>query len=174
MKKAIILFVLLSLYALSYVSADTGTISFKYKIYKYVADVVNLGFTNIDNEDSISTYPIDVLKDLSEPQVRLRVDTNMIRSYNISLTFSPMHFADGSSPNLYWKYKAKIGNTSIVLDDVVFTSGDSVTRVFPGDYGNDGKVFICTYYPISFDFSDYISTYDTGSFSATIIVEVIS
>ncbi len=118
---------------------------FLYKIYKYVADVVNLGFTNTGTEDSISTYPIDVLKDLSEPQVRLRVETNMIRSYNISLTFSPMHYADGSSPVFYWKYKARIGNTPIDVEDVVFTSGDSVTRVFPGDYGNDDKVFICTY-----------------------------
>ena len=157
-----------------YCTPSSGTISFKYKIYKYVADVVNLGFTNAGTEDSISTYPIDVLKDLSEPQVRLRVETNMIRSYNISLTFSPMHYADGSSPVFYWKYKARIGNTPIDVEDVVFTSGDSVTRVFPGDYGNDGKVFICTYYPISFDFSEYIGTYDTGSFSATIIVEVIS
>ena len=167
MKKAILAFCIPFLFILSCLNADTGTISYKYILNKYVEESIALSFVDL-NGSEISTYAVDSSKTISSPQVQLSIYTNKVNSYNLKLTFSMMTCSE-----YYGYYDARIYDTlNAEYLDTSFSSAGSTSITFTGDTSSDGNTFITVYYPIAFDFTKYLSDYSSGSYSATITVEV--
>jgi len=167
MKKGLLLVLLLVFLSQFCVFADTGTIQYKYVLNKHVDENIELSFANLNN-NAITTYAVDSKKTLSSPQVQLAVSTNKVNSYKLKLTFSVMTSSDS-----YGFYKARVFD---MIDaeymDISFESVSNVSITFTGDTSHDGNTTITAYYPIAFDFTDYISDYGAGNYSATIKVEV--
>lgn len=175
-KKAMVL-ILLVFFSLTVAFAETGTIQWRYKIRKIVEENIILSFTdNVGN--TISSYSLDLDKDLSYGQVHLRVLTNKVNPYTLMLTFSTMTQAGDSGATFFGFYKARVSDIltyssgDLSYRDIVFSSADDETVSFSGDVSNSASNTVSFYYPISFDFSDYIESYSAGTYSGTITVEV--
>lgn len=174
-KKALMILVA-ALLCLAYITADTGTIQWRYKIRKFVEE--NIVFTFTDNSgDAISSFEINMEKDLSYSQIHLLISTNKVNAYSVKMTFSPM--AKRGETGTIGLYKARISDIVTYSSgdsdyrDIEFTSEENVVITFPGDISNSANNTVSFYYPISFDFSDYIDSYTVGSYVGTIVVEVV-
>ena len=173
MKKVITVLILLVI-VFSYVSAESGIIQWRYKIHKFVEEGITLGFTDLTG-NPIDTYSLNTEKTLSNAQIHLSVVTNKMAAYTLALSFTPLV---NEASSTYGLYKARV--TDIItfegseadFRDVVFTGLDPVRVSFPGDVSDDASNTISFFYPISFDFSDYIADYGTGTYTGTITVEV--
>ena len=150
------------------------------------------------NHSAIQEMNMDNSKDLSQPQVIVAFETRYIYSFSFWLKFSPMT-SEGS--DFKGKYKATVYekiyydtyNKTIADSDSLYLSESltAYTIMFP----DDGPVAPVSLrmefpamssigasktgrerwmYPISFDFSDYLSSYPAGEYTATITVEVNS
>lgn len=148
------------------------------------------------NHSAIQEMNMDNSKNLSQPQVIVAFETRYIYSFYFWLRFSPMT-SEGS--DFKGKYEATVyekifydtytvGNSEmLVLTEshtahlVEFPDEGPVVPVslrleFPamssrGSGANGRERWM---YPISFDFSDYLSSYPAGEYTATITVEVNS
>lgn len=170
---AIILFVLSSAFATS------GRYNLKYIVYRYVEKNVFLFFTDTDGS-AITTKPLEVAQgfDSSDAQVCLVCSTNEDGVYHINLTFEPMLRMDTASEainRVYNYYKAQVwspDNEPVSLGIVDVSSESNRTIKFVGKTVTDTSIMTDFIYPISFRFSDYIESYTTGFYSATITAEV--
>ena len=144
----------------------------------------------------IHEMTMDYSKNLSQPQVILAFETRFIYSFYFWLKFSPMT-SEGS--DFKGKYKATVyekifydsistGNSEMLVlteshtaHQIEFPEEDPVAPVnlmlefpaqtFPERSGNGRERWM---YPIAFDFSDYLSSYPAGEYTATITVGVNS
>ena len=163
----------------SCLSVFGGTIQWRYKIRKFVEENIVMGFSDASG-NAITSYSIDLSKDLENSQVFLSVTTNKVNPYTLKVSFSAMKHSNDSTSTFLGFYKARISDliTYSVGDldyrDVVFTSADDVVVSFSGDNSDDANNTVSFYYPISFDFSDYIEDYGAGDYVGTITVEVAS
>lgn len=176
MKKCALVSILILL-VLSCAFADAEYVRFKYKIRKSVANIVELGFTDLALRD-IDTHPVDLSGKLNNEQVMFCLTTNKTTSYQIRLTFLPL-VGDYNS-DFYGYYKVRVldpdyapitrgsGDNSLTVSSV---SGSSVT--FEGYTVSNASNVGTFYYPISFDFSDYLEDYPADDLTGTIRVEVV-
>ena len=174
MKKALTVILLLVM-VFSYVfSSDVGIIQWRYKIRKFIEEDITLGFTDL-NGVSISSYELSMEKALNSAQVHLSVITNKVNNYTLRLSFTPMMNEEGTQ---FCFYRARVSDiitfegSEADFRDISFTGVETESVSFPGDTSDDASNMITVFYPISFDFSDYVEDYNTGTYSATITVEV--
>ena len=174
MKKAAIIIVLALAVSLC-LFALTGNYEFKYKLTRTTTVGVTWIFTD-SSGNRITAQAIDLSKGLTEPQIQLVISTNKTDPYNITLTFNALTPDGASGSSFLGHYKARISDIydTPSVRNVVFasSSSESVSTTFPGDTSNYAGTTISQAYPIAFDFSDYIDSYETGTFSGTIVVEV--
>lgn len=173
-----LLSILLLLFVSSLAFADSGNIQFRYKINKYVAEHVDLSFTD-SSKKQISTYEIDLTKQLDYTQVYLAINTNATNDYSLTLKFFPMESDDPSSPAFVGCYKVMVFDTDFVAletpnQDSTLEVNDisGCTITFDGAKVQDASRLETFYFPITFDFTDYIDDYPEGTFSGSITVEV--
>ena len=156
-----------------------GTIQWRYKIRKFVEENIILGFSDASGT-ALTTYAINLEKNLNNSQVFLFVTTNKVNPYTLSVSFSTMKHANDSSSTFFGFYKARIldviTNEPGAPDykDIVFSSVDDVVVSFQGENSDNANNTVSFYYPISFDFSEYIEDYMAGDYVGTITVEVAS
>lgn len=175
LKKTILILLFASVFSCLY--AEMGYIQWRYKLKKYVEESISISFTDLHG-NQITTYGVDCSKDLGMPQIQLEVNTNKTTDYNLKLTFSAMKHSDGGDVSFFGYYKARItdiirlSQSDLDYRDVEFTSPSDVSVTFPGDCSNNANNILSFYYPIAFDFSDYLEDYGAGSFGGTIRAEV--
>ena len=174
MKKALTVLLLLVM-VFSYVFAsDVGIIQWRYKIRKFIEEDITLGFTDL-NGVSISSYELSMEKALNNAQIHLSVVTNKVNNYTLTLEFTPLLDETGTQLGYY---KARVSDiitfegSEADFRDVTLNSSNPSRVSFPGDTSDDASNMISFFYPISFDFSDYMELYDSGIYSGTITVEV--
>ena len=151
-----------------------------------------------NNHSTTQELNVDNTKDMDLPQVIVAFETRYIYSFTFWLKFSPMT-SEGS--DFKGKYKAKVYE-KIFYDTYYKTIGnsemltltDSLTEYLI-EFPDEGPVVPVSLrlefpamssrgagatgrerwmYPIAFDFSDYLSSYPAGEYTATITVEVNS
>ena len=173
--KKVLMIALLILIAFSYVFAsDVGIIQWRYKIRKFIEEDITLGFTDL-NGVTISSYELSMEKALNNAQIHLSVVTNKVNNYTLTLEFTPLLDETGTQLGFY---KARVSDiitfegSEADFRDVTLNSSSSSRVSFPGDTSDDASNMISVFYPISFDFSEYIESYDSGVYSGTITVEV--
>lgn len=149
------------------------------------------------NHSAINEMNMDNSKDLEHPQVIVAFETRYIYSFSFWLKFSPMT-SEGS--DFKGKYKATVYE-KIFYD--TYTVGNSEMLVLteshtahPIEFPDEGPVVPVPLrlefpamsiggnpningrerwmYLVAFDFSDYLSSYPAGEYTATITVEVNS
>ncbi len=171
------LFVLIFLFALLLgLPATSGTYTLRFIYFNSVAKNSYLFFTDAsEDKKSITTQAMNISKTLSasDVQVYLGTTTNMNTDYYISLTFGLMYSSTDTEGKYY---KAQVWSTDGLTSKGIADVKDSTKRSvkFLGDKVEDATKTSDFYYPISFQFSDYIGEYDEGSYSATITAEVTS
>lgn len=184
MRKALFI-ILTAVVFLSCAYADTGTILFRFKINKFVAENATLFFTDT-SRNPINTYTIDFSRGLNSPQVYLAVETNRVNPYALKATFSTMKYSDkqtdpSATPDasFFGYYHARVFDVDtypIVFNnsnylDVNLTSGAFI--IFDGDNSPNVSTVTTFYYPISFYFPpEYMDDYGIGAFEGSIKVEV--
>ncbi len=161
---------------LSCVSASSGSYDLRFVYYDYVEKNVYLFFTDTSKK-SISNCEMNATKtlSLSDAQVYLASATNENSTYYISLTFSPMLRTDTNKDTTERYYKVTVwsaGDNPSELGTVDVQNSSGRTVKFTGNTVSDTSTSSDFYYPISFQFSDYLTTYSDGSYSATITAEV--
>lgn len=172
--RKILTFLLILIMVFSYAFADVGIIQWRYKIRKFVEEDITLGFTDLNGEP-ITSFDLNTEKTLSNAQIHLSVITNKVNDYTLKLSFTPLVDESGESLGFY---RARISDiitfsgSEADFRDVVFTDNEPSSVLFPGDTSDDANNMITVFYPISFDFSEYVSNYGTGRYSGTITVEV--
>ena len=183
MKKCLVglaLFMIINVFSIF--AVETGAIEFKYWFINAISESVSdMYFTNTSKQ-RINACPLDVASSLSDPQLYAAVYSNVSSTnYHVTLSFSTLKKTD---ENKYGHYKAKVYRlsdlgtlTEISYDNnesrtIDVTNNESPTSVsFPLDktQNSTNQTF---YYPIAFQFSDYIGSYENGSYSGTILIEV--
>lgn len=179
MLKKRILILIIILFVLSSAFATSGRYNLKYIVYRYVEKNVFLFFSDVDGSP-ITTKALEVAQgfDFSDAQVNLVCSTNENAVYYINLTFEPMLRMDTASEainRVYTYYKAQVwspGNDPVSLGIVDVSSESGRTIKFAGKTVTDTSIMTDFIYPISFRFSDYIDSYSSGFYSATITAEV--
>ena len=159
--------------------AETVVVYFKYFFMRSVQQSINdIYFTDSKNT-RITGYQIDLTKGLSTPQVKAAVYTNRSTgTYTISLTFTPLKVLDNEMPDFWGKYKTTVYRyvnddlSAIETIDVNVESLDGKSVSFTGDNSPSADDNVTFYYPISFDFADYIDDYPAKKLTGTIRVEV--
>lgn len=159
-------------------AAESGNIQFRYKINKYVAEHVDPGFVDTSMRP-ISTYEIDLSKHLDYTQVYLAVTTNATSDYALTLKFFPMKNNDPQDASFVGCYKVMVFDTDFVAletnapDSTLLvndTNGCAIT--FDGANVQNASKQETFYFPITFDFANYIEDYAVGTFTGSILVEV--
>ena len=172
--KKVLTIILILILTFSYIFADAGIIQWRYKIRKFIEEDITLGFTDL-NGASITSYELNTDRTLTNAQVHLSVITNKVNSYTLKLSFTPMMNEEGTQ---FGFYRARVSDiitfegSEADFRDIVFTGVETESVSFPGDTSDDASNMITVFYPISFDFSDYLADYETGTYSASITVEV--
>ena len=182
-KKCLIGLTIIMFYSFfSLFAVETGSVEFKYWFINEVSESVSdMYFTNTSKQ-RIDACPLDVASSLNDPQLYAAVYSNVsATNYSVTLSFSTLKKTD---ENKYGYYKAKVyrlsdlGTLSEISYDniesrtIEVTNNESPTSVsFPLDktQNSTNQTF---YYPIAFQFSDYIGSYENGSYSGTILIEV--
>lgn len=181
MKRFAILFLIFSFLFPLALFADTFATrnEFQLRIMKYVEEELSLKFTSPDGVEisSNTEYPLNTDLDLnySDPniQVILSVETNKMTPYVLQLTFSPMtNKVEASSEKLPYLSRVYIGDGQFRPVSFNLTTMDDVSVDFPGPTTDDMSTPTSKDFPITFRFSDYISSYSGGSYIATMTVEV--
>ncbi len=173
---AILIVLSLSIFS---VFAETGVVEFKYFFVRSVNQSINdIYFTDM-RDTRITGHQIDLTQDLSTPQVKTAIYTNRSTgSYTISLTFSPLQVIENEMPDFWGKYKTTVYRyvggelTAIGTLDVNTDSTTGKSISFTGDNSPSADDNVTFYYPISFDFADYIDDYPAKKLTGTIRVEV--
>ncbi len=176
-KAAIIL--LIVVFSCAFAANDIN-IQWKYKLNKFVEENYTLSFIDYAG-NIVSNLAVDTQKGISSPQVRLKVTTNKVRSFSINITFSPMRSLQGSAnydASFCGHYQARVSDLfqDSIQDpdhkDAYVISDESVMLTIPGETTNNANNTITFYYPLSFNFQDYIEDYPVGSYTSTITVEI--
>jgi len=171
MKKGLLAFLIIlivSFYAFAGTTI-TSPLWFKFAITRIVPESYVLSFTGTDKGDNISTKKIDTDLDCSTAQAYLKVYTNKVNSYSLKLSFNMMVSDLDSSV----KYGYEVQAFDLENEDykkTVNSDQTSITMVGPNSIS--ASSFITNYYPISFDFNNFLSYYGSGSYTGTITVEV--
>ncbi|MCQ2412485.1 MAG: hypothetical protein MJ057_05965 [Sphaerochaetaceae bacterium] len=161
-----------------FIAAESGNIQFRYKLNKYVPEYVEVGFTDTSKK-AITTYELDLSKRTDSMQVFLAVNTNKATDYTLNLTFFPMRSDDPSDPTFLGRYKAMVFDEDYVVletsstdNTLLVDDANGVSIAFEGAQVLNASKVNTFYYPISFDFTNYIEDYAVGTFTGSILVEV--
>lgn len=182
MKKLVLILIVATITVPLLFSATTTDFrQFQLRIRRYVPeDTLVYYFANIDGTN-IPSKEKDLSTDLgleySEDniQVKLVGRTNYVTiPYVIYLTFTPMMRYDLSSTDKYLYEAAIYSSGGTLLRNITFNSNkENKTVELTGQNATNAEKTIDIVYPITFKFSDYLSSYETNiKYSATITMEV--
>ena len=173
------------------------------KLYFYNVDWKSESGENVNagrfaqNRPAIQEMNVDNTKDLSTPQVIVAFETRYIYSFYFWLRFSPMTSAGSNFKGMYDAtvyekifydtYQPTINNSEMLVltkshtaHQIEFSSEDPIPvelrLEFPAmsSRGENATGRERWMYPIAFAFSDYLSSYPAGEYTASITVEVNS
>lgn len=159
--------------------AETGIVEFKYFFLRPVDQSISDFYFTDMRENRITGHQIDISKDLTYPQVNAAIYTNRTTgTYTVTLTFTPLQLVEDAMPDFWGMYKSTVYRyvndelTAIGTVDVDVESNSGKSISFTGDNSSSADINMTFYYPISFDFSDYLEDYPAGRLEGSISIEV--
>ena len=172
---ALIVFILLFVPLIVAASTIYSPTQFQFRMRRYKAeDTLALTFQDL-NGSSITEYSLSTKKSIETAQFKLAGSTNWISPYYIKISFPALQLTDGSQPDFYGWYKARIFTDSSLVKEISFnnSSKSTASTIFYGINSDSVDKTVALAYYFGFDFTDYIATYDWGNYSGQIKMEII-
>ena len=155
-----------------------ATLRWSYLVRRVVAEHVSPFFATPDREKTdVVNMDIAAGLSLAEAQVFLGVNTNRVGTYNLALTFFPMHNKDDAQDTTVYSYMAKVysspDSNAVEMRELDVNTTEGVRFEFSGRTAYSADYPTQFFYPIAFSFGNYEELFADGTYEGSITIEVV-